>query len=279
VSFDESADQIVRNLASIGVDLGAHLAAGTLHICSLRARSESSEDNIARIRRLVKELRPQNLVIDPISALGPHATLTDDEANNGAIQLLDFAKSMGLTVVGTSLVGNSMPLTEGTPLNISTVADTWIHLSYVIQAGERNRALTIIKARGVGHSNQVRELILTNEGMTLADVYSIGGEVLMGTLRWERENEANRARAAAHALALVRRQKAEFALSEATARLDTLARERKVREAELEQLDVEIAADRKIRASESSALLDRRRADEPVGGLVGGDAAKEQGPS
>jgi circadian clock protein KaiC len=261
VSFDESTDQIVRNVASIGVHLGPHVETGTLRVHSLRARAESPEANVARIRRLLRDFQPQNFVIDPISALRPHGGLAEDEAGGAAIQLLDVAKGAGLTVVGTSLVGNSLPLTEGTPLNISTVADTWIHVSYVSQAGERNRALTIIKARGIGHSNQVREMILSDAGITLADVYSVGGEVLMGTLRWQKENEAARIRAAAHSTALLRRQKAELALAETRARLETLAREKGVQEVELEQLAADLAADADLRAGETGALLERRRAD------------------
>jgi circadian clock protein KaiC len=67
------------------------------------------------------------------------------------------------------------------------LADTWIHLNYLVQSGERNRALSIIKSRGTAHSNQVRELVLSDSGITLADIYTSGGEVLMGTLRWEKE--------------------------------------------------------------------------------------------
>jgi circadian clock protein KaiC len=73
-------------------------------------------------------------------------------------------------------------------LQISTIADTWIHLNYLVQAGERNRGMSIIKSRGTGHSNQVRELILSKEGVTLADIFTAGGEVLMGTMRWEKES-------------------------------------------------------------------------------------------
>jgi circadian clock protein KaiC len=72
-------------------------------------------------------------------------------------------------------------------MQISTIADTWIHLNYLVQAGERNRGLSIIKSRGTSHSNQVRELVLSETGVTLADAYTAGGEVLMGTLRWEKE--------------------------------------------------------------------------------------------
>src|SRR4029079_10784142 len=79
------------------------------------------------------------------------------------------------------------PRAESTALEISTIADTWIHLSYLVLGGERNRALTVVKSRGTAHSNQVRELVLRKSGPTLADVYSAGGDVLMGTRRWEKE--------------------------------------------------------------------------------------------
>jgi circadian clock protein KaiC len=91
--------------------------------------------------------------------------------------------------VVTAINEGDEPETEATDLQISTIADTWIHLSYLIRGGERNRALTIIKSRGTRHSNQVRELILSDDGPMLADVYTAGGEVLMGTLRWEKEDE------------------------------------------------------------------------------------------
>jgi len=92
-------------------------------------------------------------------------------------------------VLVTAINEGGEPETEASDLQISTIADTWIHLSYLIRSGERNRALTIIKSRGTWHSNQVRELILSDAGPMLADVYTAGGEVLMGTLRWEKEDE------------------------------------------------------------------------------------------
>src|SRR4051812_9219999 len=92
-------------------------------------------------------------------------------------------------MVCTSLLDEMKSQSEASsPLQISTMADTWIHLNYLVQAGERNRGLSIIKSRGTAHSNQVRELILSDTGVTLADIYTAGGEVLMGTLRWEKES-------------------------------------------------------------------------------------------
>jgi circadian clock protein KaiC len=100
--------------------------------------------------------------------------------------LLDWSKAEGTTLVCTSLI-EEVPTESASQLEISKNADTWIHLNYLVQAGERNRSLSIIKSRGMAHSNQVRELILSDAGVTLTDAYAAGGEVLMGTLRWEKE--------------------------------------------------------------------------------------------
>jgi circadian clock protein KaiC len=127
------------------------------------------------------------LVIDPVSTLAK--TGNELTAHGVAERLIDWSKADATTLVCTSLL-DEMTNQEGgtTPLQISTLADTWIHLNYRVQAGERNRSLSIVKSRGTKHSNQVREPILSNEGVTLADIYTAGGEVLMGTMRWEKEN-------------------------------------------------------------------------------------------
>jgi circadian clock protein KaiC len=261
VSFDESPDQIVRNVASIGIDLRPHVSSGCLVLHSLRGRADNPEAHVARMRALLRAVAPKNFVIDPLSALEQRGCEADAEA--AALHVLDFAKSAGITIVNTSLLGNSLPLNEQTPLNISTIADTWIHVSYVNQGGERNRALTIVKSRGTGHSNQVRELVLSKAGITLAEVYTAGGQVLMGTLRWEKENEERRARNAAETSAKLREQKAALALAETNAHLETLARARAIQEAELAQLRSECEADAEHRAVEIEEMRHRRRADLP----------------
>src|SRR5258708_17553383 len=81
----------------------------------------------------------------------------------------------------------AQPLSEETPVQISTIAATWIHLTKISQAGERNRALSIVKTRGTNHSNQLRELILIDQGIAPADAYTAGGDVMMGTARWQKE--------------------------------------------------------------------------------------------
>ena len=187
VSYDEAADQIVRNLSSVGIQLKAHVKSGVLRMYSARTESISAEEQLTRLNALIREHRPQCMVIDPLTALAKAGAL--DTARTVASRLIYMVKDAGISLFVTALSGVEDPRSESTEVQISTVADTWIHLSYMVLGGERNRALTIVKSRGTAHSNQVRELILTDSGPTLSDVYSAGGEVLMGTLRWEKEAE------------------------------------------------------------------------------------------
>jgi circadian clock protein KaiC len=154
---------------------------------SARTITGSAETYLVRTKALAKEHRARCLVIDPVSAWSyPGNDLT---AHSVTERLTDWAKAGGITLLCTRLLDEISRLTEGgSPWHISTLADTWIHVNYLVQAGERNRGLSIIKSRGTAHSNQVRELILSNAGVTLTDTYTAGGEVLMGTLRWEKES-------------------------------------------------------------------------------------------
>ncbi len=234
VSFDEAPAQIIRNVASIGIDLTPYVKSGVLTMCSLRARADNPEAHVARIRTLLDRQQARNLIVDPLSALAQ----SFDQAigDRAAVQVLDVAKGLGITTLSTSLLANAAPLSEETPLGISTIADTWMHVSYVSNAGERNRALTIIKSRGTSHSNQVRELILSDAGVTLADAYISDGEVLMGTLRWERENEDRRAKQTAQTESHLQQKQAELALAESRLRIEAARTEQALREADLQRV-------------------------------------------
>jgi circadian clock protein KaiC len=199
VSYDEAPAQIVRNLTSVGIELKAHLKSGLLRMYSGRTEGVNPEEHLIRLRSLIREHQPRCMVIDPLTAIAKAGNL--GVARTVASRLIHMAKDAGITLLVTALSEAEDAQTESTDLQVSTIADTWIHLSYLVRSGERNRALTIIKSRGTGHSNQVRELVLSRAGPTLTDVYSAGGEVLMGTLRWEKEAEDN---------ARTTRQRAEF---------------------------------------------------------------------
>jgi circadian clock protein KaiC len=188
VGFDSDSTEVIRNLASVGIRLDRYVKNGLLRMISVRGITGSAETLLARIKALAKEHDVRCLVIDPVSSL----TKAGNELTAHSVmeRLIDWSKADGITLVCTGLLEETSGSTDGTPLQISTLADTWIQLNYLVQAGERNRGLSIIKSRGTAHSNQVRELILSDSGVTLADIYTAGGEVLMGTLRWERESAA-----------------------------------------------------------------------------------------
>ncbi|MDP2308897.1 MAG: circadian clock protein KaiC [Pseudomonadota bacterium] len=259
VSFDEAPEQIIRNVASIGIDLTRHVKSKLLRIFSMRTMAADPEAHVSRIRALLAEHDTRHLVIDPLSALTRIGG--ESVAERAGISILDYAKRRGITVLSTSLLGNVNPTSEQTPMAVSTIADTWMHVSYVNQGGERNRALTIIKSRGTDHSNQVRELVLSSAGVNLADVYTVGGEVLMGTLRWQEENEAHRDQAAALHEAELREKTAELALAETIARAGTLAQEQLVREGELDRVRAERRAEAERLGRTQAGALSRRGAD------------------
>ena len=186
ISFDENALDIVRDLASVSVDLTPHLKSGLLRMEAVRTASASAEEHLIRIKRLIREHKPACVAIDPFSALvnvgGEHAARTAVE------RIVYLCRNERITVLFTSLHEAQDQELATLPLHVSSLVDTWMQITYSLCGGERNRAISVIKSRGSKHSNQVRELIFSDEGITLADPYSAGGEVLMGTLRIEKEN-------------------------------------------------------------------------------------------
>ncbi len=192
ISFDSDANEVVRNLASVHIRLERFIKKRLLSLVSARAITGSAEIHLMQIKRLAQEHGARCLIIDPVSALAKAGN--ENTAYSVTERLVDWAKAAKITLFCTSLLYSVGDQEERTPIQISTIVDTWIHLNYLVHAGERNRGLSIIKSRGTGHSNQVRELVLNSEGVTLADAYTAGGEVLMGTLRWEKERSVREAR-------------------------------------------------------------------------------------
>lgn len=259
IAFDEAAGEVIRNLASINVRLAPFLDTGLLQIHAMRSEARSVEEHLIRIKMLVEGYKPHYLVIDPLSALVRAGGRL--EALTVAQRILFLAKLHGITLLATSLSESGEPNLETSQLRISTIADTWIHLSYLAVGGERNRALTIVKARGIGHSNQVRELILSNEGVTLADVYTAGGAVLMGALRAEREAEERLEEERRNAIAIRTRRELEAAEAETNARIQALTRELVAKQAALEQLEREEVIRQRFREQRSTSVRTLRRAD------------------
>lgn len=221
VSFDSDSNEVIRNLGSVGIQLNRFVENGSLNMVSARTITGSAETYLVRIKTLAKEHQARCLVVDPISTLSKSGN--ELTAHSVAERLIDWSKAEGITLVCTSLLDEMSSQSEGgSPLQISTLADTWIHLNYLVQAGERNRGMSIIKSRGTAHSNQVRELILSDAGITVTDTYSAGGEVLMGTMRWEKESAERRAAEVAAVAAKLRSTKLGAEEAELDARIKAL---------------------------------------------------------
>ncbi|HEU4374434.1 MAG TPA: circadian clock protein KaiC [Telluria sp.] len=260
VSFDESSGEIIRNMTSIGLDLQPQVDSGNLRFHSVQSGSLNAEEHLIAIKALISEYQPRSLVMDPLSAVLKSAT--SQVIMDVPLRLINYTKSQGITMLSTSLVENS-DSPESTEMNVSTIADTWIHLSFKVQMGERNRLLTIVKCRGTGHSRQARELVLSDEGVTLADVFVAGGEVLMGTLRWEKEEANRRAKALAHTGLLRKERELSLAEAEVRGRIDLLTRELELRRAENEALAEEIELEKAQRDISTSEIGRLRGADRP----------------
>ena len=257
VSFDEGSAQIVRNLRSVGIRLDRHLESGRLHMHSAPARARTAEEHLLQIRSLLELHRCRCLVIDPLSALT--SIVGEAEARGNLERFIALQRNLNITTVTTSLLEWFDALRETTSAGVSTLMDTWIHLSYVIQGGERNRALTIIKSRGMGHSNQVRELLLSKRGLSLTDVYTAGGNVLMGTLRWEREEQERAARLQERRAFEERQRLAEESVADLTSRLEVLRRERDTKERDLKRMREVRAGDVGTGATRAGEIRRMRR--------------------
>ncbi|WP_309671980.1 circadian clock protein KaiC [Gemmatimonas sp.] len=258
VSFDEGAAQIVRNLQSVAIQFTPYLASGLLKMYSTRTRGPNVEDQFGELRAMVRLHNPRCLVIDPLSALS--TKLAHVASADAAQQFLDYLKVEGITVVNTSLL-DGINTDEATATGISTIADTWIHMSYLVQDGERNRALTIVKSRGTGHSNQVRELTLTDNGVTLTDVFVAHGKVLMGVARWQWEQEGIAARQRNEVASELKRLQLQLKQAEAAARLQVVQTEMEARSAEIALLARTMGEASELLDTDRTALLEMRHAD------------------
>ncbi len=184
VSLEESAAQIVRNMRSIGIDLGKWQKSGRLKFHTVRPTLYGLEMHLATIHKIVSEFKPDALAMDPVTNMT--AIAEGSEAKAMLTRLVDFLKNLGITALFTSLTNGGDP-GEQTEVGISSLMDTWLLLRMVESENERNRLLYILKSRGMDHSNQMREFRLTNGGIQLMDVYVGPGQVYTGSARVQQE--------------------------------------------------------------------------------------------
>ena len=268
LSFEESPDQIMRNMSSIGVDLQQWVKKGLLQIVSNRPSSTGLEMHLVMMHKLIADVKPQAVILDPLSSfiIGNN----EIEVRAMLMRLVDFLKMQQITGLFTSLTSGGSTL-EKTEVSLSSLIDTWLILRGIEMNGERNRGLSVLKSRGMAHSNQIREFLLTDHGVELRDVY-VGPEgVLTGSARLTKEAENEAAQ-------LVRNQEVELRRIE-------LERKRTTLEAQIAMLRAEFAvqevASLKIIGQETAekAQLAQGREDMGVSRNVDAKPNKRKGES
>ena len=203
LAFEESESQMVRNMRSIGLDLGRWIEKGLLRFHATRPTSYGLEAHLSALHKLVREFQPHVVIVDPITNFLKAGTQSEAEAM--VMRLIDFLKARQITAVFTSLTHGG-GIQEVSQAGISSLIDTWLLLRDIELGGERNRGVYVLKSRGMPHSNQIREFLLTDQGIELKDVY-VGPEgVLTGSMRLAQETR-ERASAVSRQQEIERRQR------------------------------------------------------------------------
>jgi circadian clock protein KaiC len=182
-AFEESQEQIIRNMTSVGINLGTWVERGLLRFRCVRPSLLGLEAHLAAMQGLVDDFDPAVVVLDPISDLIGVGTGHDVSAM--LTRQVDFLKGRGVTAMFTSLGPEGE--TESTNHVVASLIDTWLLVRTVEGNGEHNRMLSVLKSRGMAHSNQVREFLITERGVELADVYVGAQGVLAGSARAAQE--------------------------------------------------------------------------------------------
>lgn len=275
-AFEESPNQILRNMRSIGLDLEPHVRKGLLVFHASRSTFQGLELHLVEAHRLLEEHRPTIVVLDPVTNL--LSAGAQPEVDGMLMRLVDYIKGRGVTAMLTALTRGSRGL-EHTDVDISSLIDTWILLRDIESSGERNRGMYVLKSRGMAHSNQIREYHLTDHGMELLDVCLGPAGALTGSAR--RAEEARE-----RTEELVRQQEIER-------RQDEMQAERKALEAQIaalqaklvtheHQMDVATSqerAHREQRETERQAMARSRQAGATVEREGNGPARRKGGRS
>jgi circadian clock protein KaiC len=224
-AFEESSSQVLRNMRSIGLDLEQWIKKGRLMFHAVRPTVYGLETHLSIMHNLINTFSPSTVIMDPISNL--NSVGTDIEAKFTLMRLVDFLKQKQITSFFTDLTQPTGSL-EKTQMGISSLMDPWILLRDIENGGERNRCIYVLKSRGMSHSNQIREFLLTERGIDIVDVYLGPGGVLTGSARAAQE-EQEKAEAVTH-------------LQEITGRKQELERRRRSLSMQMDSLNAELAA-------------------------------------
>lgn len=256
-SFEESESQIMRNMLSIGLDLRQWTKKGLLRFEAARPTMLGLEKHLVSMHKTIDDFSPQHVVIDPVTGFESVGSGTDPKLM--LLRLVDFIKSRQITGLFTSLTASeSTPCT--TEVDISSLIDTWLLLRNIEQGGERNRGLFVLKSRGMAHSNQIREFVMSRHGVRLIDV-AVGPEgILTGSARIAQEARERTAQWIRQQTQEAKRKRLEHERRALEARIKMLESEFEA-EAQLTELELEqerLQDERAVR--ERTELVEQRTA-------------------
>jgi circadian clock protein KaiC len=257
-SFEESPNQIIRNMRSIGLRLEPSVKRGRLRFHAARPSLCGLEMHLATMFKEIAAFQPAVVIVDPITSL--LAAGTDNETKGMVTRLVDFLKGRQVTSLFTSLTHGDHALQQS-EIVISSLMDSWLLLQDFEGNGERNRVLYVLKARGMAHSNQVREFLISNQGIDIADAYIGPSGVLTGA---SRRAQADREKAEALAgQQEANRRKRELERKRATLeqQITGLRSEHETEEAELRRMDEQVGTQTRVLTAERSELARLRQAD------------------
>ena len=254
-AYEESPAQVVRNMRSIGIDLGRWIDQGLLHFHAVRPSTYGLETHLAVLDRMIVELKPSLFVADPITNL--ISVGARFEVGSMLRRLVDLLKCRGITGMFTALTpdGGTAELSETA---ISSLMDTWLFLRDIEANGERTRAMYVRKSRGMPHSNQIREFLLTERGIDLQDVYVGPAGVLTGSARLAQEAEERMQADARRRSIETRRAALEHKKRDLAARIQRL-RSRYEDQMESIQREIENAGDEEAVMAENRLAMARKR--------------------
>jgi circadian clock protein KaiC len=260
-SFEESPNQIIRNMRSIGLRLEPLVQRGLLRFHAARPSLYGLEMHLATMFKEIAAFQPRVVVIDPITSLMDAGT--ESECRGMITRLVDYLKAGQVTTLFTSLTqgGHALQQSEAA---MSSLMDSWLLLQDLEGNGERNRVLYVLKARGMAHSNQVREFLISDRGIDLVDAYIGPSGVLTGSARVAQEDIERAAVLASQQEAERRKRELEQKRAAIERQIGGLRAEYEAESVELRRIDEQVGTQTRLLTSERAASGRLRQADAKV---------------
>jgi len=257
-AFEESPNQIIRNLHSIGLQLGPLVKRGLLRFHAARPTLYGLEMHLVTMFKEINAFQPAVVIVDPMTSL--LAAGSESETRAMVTRLIDFLKSRQTTTLFTSLVhgGGSLQQSE---VAISSLMDSWLLLQNIESDGERNRGLYVLKSRGMEHSNQIREFVISGKGIDLVDAYIGPGGMLVGAARAAQSSRDKAAALASQQNTLHRRRTLERKHTAVERQIELLRSEYQTEKLEAQRADNQDDMRTRVVSADRTELALIRHAD------------------